>query len=81
MSFRCKRFAIFKALLACSLIGVGIVNIIEDNASNDLIQTIIGCLFVSLYGFAVKIYKASYVYSKPIVLVALAEAQGHAVLD
>jgi hypothetical protein len=68
-------------LLACGLLGIGIVNIIEDTTSSNLIQTIIGCCFISLFGFAVKIYKGTYIYSKPIVLVVLAEAKGHAVLD
>lgn len=58
-----------------------ILNIIHDTASNDLLQTIIGCCFISIFGFAVKLYKGNYVYSKPIVLLVLAEAKGHAVLD
>lgn len=81
MSLRSKRFAVIKALLACALLAVGILNMIQDTASSDLIQIIIGCFFISLFGFSIKLFKGSYVYSKPIVLLALAEAKGHAVLD
>jgi hypothetical protein len=57
------------------------LNIRDDNPRAELIQLIIACIITSIFGFATKIYKAGYVYSKPIILLALAEAKGHAVAD
>jgi hypothetical protein len=57
------------------------LNIRDDNPRAELIQLIIACIITSIFGFATNIYKAGYVYSKPIILLALAEAKGHAVAD